>query len=124
MEETEKVRILLAEYSALRSEIIGRISNIYQVVGFGAVILAWILQQQFASHKFWEFTAVLAAGIMLCGRFLLFDIRRSAMRVRELEGEINRRAGEKLLVWESERGGLNASYWRELLLGGSRPKGP
>jgi hypothetical protein len=121
LDDAEKVRILLAEYSSLRTEIIGRITNLYQVVGFGSVLAALILQQEFQGNKFWSLFVVLIAGILISGRFLAFDMRRSAKRVRELEKEINMRSGEKLLVWESELGGLNASYWRELLfLGRSR----
>jgi hypothetical protein len=39
----------------------------------------------------------------------------AATRVRELEAELNRRAVEKLILWESERGGLNAGYWQGLM---------
>jgi len=106
----EKIQILLAEYSSLRTEINARISSTYQVVGIGAALIAWLLQQPIGS-AFWIGLSIAAVGALLCVRFLTYDGTNAAVRVRELETQINELVGEKLLLWESERGGLNAGYW-------------
>jgi hypothetical protein len=54
-------------------------------------------------------------GTLYCVRLITYDVMNAATRVRELEAELNRRAGEKLILWESERGGLNAGYWQGLM---------
>ena len=69
--------------------------------------MAWLLQQQEIGVRFWIGVFIIVAGATYCGRLLTYDVINGATRVRELESEINRRAGEKLLLWESERGGLN-----------------
>lgn len=109
--EREKVQVLLAEYTALRNESNARISSSYVVGGAIAMVIVWLLQQPISMS--WGIAFVIALlGFGYCARVLSFDAVNAAVRVRELEGEINRRVGEKLLVWESERGGLNPGYWR------------
>ena len=104
--EKEKIQIRLAEYNTLRAEIIARTTNAYQVWGLIAVVVIWILQQPVGS--------TLAIGVTLAVVGLSFglwsltrDVIRAGIRVQEIEREINDRAGEKLLVWENERGGLS-----------------
>jgi hypothetical protein len=123
--EREKIQILLSEYSSLRSEINSGISSSYQVVSIGTFLMAWLLQQQEIGPRFWIGVCIIVVGASYCGRLLAYDVVNAATRVQELESEINRRAGEKLLLWENERGGLNLSYWRGLFLPfglGSRKK--
>jgi drug/metabolite transporter (DMT)-like permease len=113
--ERERIQILLAEYTSLRSETNSRISSSYQVVGIGTALIAWLLQQPIGA-RFWIGVCVILVGALYCGRVIAYDTMNAAKRVRELEIELNNRAGEKLILWESERGGLNASYWRGLFL--------
>lgn len=109
--EREKLQVLLAEYTALRSETNARISSSYVVAGAIAMVIVWLLQQPIGVS--WGIALFIAVvGFAYCARVLSFDAVNAAVRVRELEREINRRVGEKLLIWESERGGLNAGYWR------------
>jgi hypothetical protein len=78
-------------------------------------MIAWILQQPMGL-RLWAGLCIVIVGASYCGRLITYDIMNAAKRVRELEIEINKRAGEKLLLWETERGGLNPSYWWGLFL--------
>jgi len=98
IEEPEKVRVMLAEYTSLRSEIIGRITNIYQVVGYASILLAYCILNLEDVRKLQGLVIVISLGIITCGRWLMFDIRCSARRVSAIEDESNRRAGERLLI--------------------------
>ena len=39
------------------------------------------------------------------------DSRLLSKRLQEIEAEVNRRAGEQLLIWESTRGIQHLGYW-------------
>ena len=104
--EKEKITILGWEYSSLRSEINVRNASIYQVAAVFAAVMAWMLQQNFGPRAF--IAAFLAiAGFGTCVWFLARDSIKASMRVQDLEDEINRRASEKLLIWENELGGYH-----------------
>ena len=110
--EKEKTQILLNEYTSLRSEINARISNAFQVVAVAAGAVAVCLQVQMNTG-----TQRGAISLIICATaFLLWTIYHNffnaVLRVQELEREINRRAEEKLLVWENERGGLAIANWQ------------
>jgi hypothetical protein len=101
---SEKVRILLAEHSALRAEIVARMGHVYQVAAVGATGVAILI----ALHQLMpsSFCVILASIIFLLVLaavafwFISRDIRKAAERLREIEVDINDRAGEDLLVWE------------------------
>lgn len=119
--EREKLQVLLAEYASLRSESNARISSSYVVVSAIALVIVWLSQQPVS--LFWSIAFLVGlVGFAYCARVLTFDTLNAAVRVRELEQEINRRVGERLLVWESERGGLNSGYWRALFFFPSKIK--
>jgi hypothetical protein len=109
----EKIQILLTEYTSLRTELNARISSMYVGAGWSTVAIIWLLQQS-NSYSLWIGSLVWGIGAAYCARILSFDLANAARRVREIELEVNRRAGERLLIWESERGGLNRSYWLRL----------
>jgi hypothetical protein len=112
--EKERVQILLAEYTSLRSEINARMTSVYTVASFTAGIVIWLLQQQAGS--LYLGLAAAGIGLTLCAWALMRDLVRTALRVREIEAEVNRRAGERLLVWETEWGGQTSSLWGGRLL--------
>jgi len=107
----EKIAILALEYTSLRSEINVRMSSIYQVVAVFAAVSAWMLQQPLGWHLLLA-GCMATIGFATCIWFLARDSIKAAIRVQELEFEINKRAGEKLLIWESELGGLPHGYWQ------------
>lgn len=108
--EEEKVKILLQEYATLRSEILTRTTNLYQLIAIGAWLFVWTMGQSL-SARFWValFTAVLIVSFFY--RLISRDIDKAATRLRELEQDINFRAGEALLVWETRWGGAVTGHW-------------
>jgi hypothetical protein len=95
----EKVRILLAEHSALRSEIVARMGHVFQVAAVGATGVAILI----GLNKLPSLYAILAILLVLAVAlwFISRDIWKAAERLREIEIDINDRAGEDLLVWEN-----------------------
>jgi hypothetical protein len=75
--------------------------------------MTWLLQQQW-NAKLLIGLVILIIGLGYSARVLFFDVRNAGQRVREIEQEIKQLVGKKLLIWESERGGLNPDYWRRV----------
>jgi hypothetical protein len=124
IEQKDRIQILLAEYGGLRSEIHARSSSIYQVATIAALILIWLLQQQIGMRLFLGATAAML-GLLLCAWALTRDLVRAALRIKQIESDINRRAGEELLVWETKWGGQTSTLWSarllRIILGLNRP---
>jgi hypothetical protein len=111
-DDMPQIQILLAEYNTLRAEVIGRTTSGFQLIGIGFAIVALLLSQAVlqpgslatSQAAGWRFWCVLVLGIVLLGSATWFNLReigRAANRVLLLEKEINERAGERLLQWES-----------------------
>lgn len=111
----QKITILLAEYGTLRAEILQRNSALSSglMVGLPAIsgivpLFAQSIPRAVLAFVF--FVVVLIAAY----RIILFDILRLARRVRQIEAEVNERANEKLLVWETEQGFERVGLWRRI----------
>jgi hypothetical protein len=115
--ERDKTQILLAEYNVQQTEIIQRTNNGFQLVTIGAVVFALLFQIHKDSGAFWTALSLAILAIAICAFVIFRDINKAAARVRELEVEINRRAGERLLIHQTYRGGAATGYW-----GMARPK--
>ena len=102
--QAEKVRILLHEYATLRAEILARIGHMYPLGAASAALFFWLLARPF---NFWLWLAFIASLIVVTYFYWLIsrDIKKAARRLRELEHDINERAGETLLIWETKWGG-------------------
>ncbi|MFA6054721.1 MAG: hypothetical protein WC769_05025 [Thermodesulfovibrionales bacterium] len=103
-----KIQILLQEYSTLRSEILSRTNNMYQLIVGAPTVLIFILQNK--SH-FWILFAILVAVSCLFSWLISRDISKAARRLRRLENDINFRAKDHLLEWETRWGGNVTGYW-------------
>ncbi len=110
---TEKVRILLSEYAALRSEILSRTNQGYQLLVVGMAAMGFFA----AIYKDSPWELLLLVGALLitvyafaCW-FVLRDIHKLAARVREIEIDVNDRCGEDLLVWENLSGWTKTGFW-------------
>lgn len=103
--QKEKIQILLAEYNSLRAEALSRGGTAYQILAIAAGALSWLLSQT-PDIKFALICAVLSFALGFAAFVCILDVRNACSRTRELEAEINKRAGQKLLLWESERGGM------------------
>jgi hypothetical protein len=103
----EKLKVLLADYCGLRSDIAARMGHLTQVFGFGLVALS-VLVSQLVELK----------SIFIVGLILTFVIRvmveinrevvRAKRRMREIEEDVNFKAGEQLLTLESREGETRA----------------
>jgi hypothetical protein len=119
--QKEKIQILLSEYSTLRSEILIRTGYGFQVFMFGFAIVTWLLKESLTDHR-WYIWVVLGVTVVAFGiavRVNSRELSRAAHRVKELEHEINSRADEHLLVWETLSGvltrmGIVKSYFSRL----------
>ena len=107
MENKEKIAILLAEYNTLRSEILAARVAATQALAIGIpVVLASIgLGLHFAPN-----TLVVSLGVFAI-LFICFFVgwneintHKFTAHVRGLETNINGRAGERLLTWETDHG--------------------
>lgn len=107
----EKIKILLCEYATLRQEIIARTGHGFQLMSVGFVVLTWVIITQTRGSLFWPGAAIALTFFLVATWFTLRDIKKASIRIQELEKDINRRAGEELLVWESNWGGLVTGFW-------------
>jgi ABC-type transport system involved in Fe-S cluster assembly fused permease/ATPase subunit len=102
----QDLEIIFKEYDTLRTEIIALTGHMYNVIGFGAAIsaalLAWSTSQGF-DFRFWFLVFVFASVVWLLWMMLHVAISRNAERLRQIEAEVNRRAGDKLLQWETHK---------------------
>jgi hypothetical protein len=123
--QQDKVHILLQEYNSLRTEVIHRANNLYQLLAIGGAVFLWALTRllepsvRIIDARFWWSLAVPVAVVSLLLCYLNRDILKAAARLRELESDINRRAGETLLEWETRWGGAVTGFW-----GRARPLRP
>jgi len=116
--EKDKITILLHEYDTLRQEIVNRMNNGFQLLAVCAVLLTLLFQA--------KSTVMIVVGICVLIAVIVFglwttfgNINNAAARLRELEADTNTRAGEKLLIWESECAGALTGWWRRI---GLRPR--
>ena len=136
----QKVQILLAEYATLRSEIVARVGHVYQLIGVGVPLITLLfvtlrpLQfNPFMRHRkgraverkgqvkdrkgrveaiiFWSVALTFAAALYWMIESYARDVRNAATRIREIEVDVNNRAGEDLLVWENLKGDVATGFW-------------
>jgi hypothetical protein len=99
----DKIQILLAEYNTLRSEIITRGGTGFQIIAIAAGLLALLLQRQIDT-RFVIGCIVLVAGTAAFTWIITGNIGKLSRRITEIEKDINKRAGETLLSWETAHG--------------------
>jgi uncharacterized membrane protein len=104
--QKDRIQILQGEYAALRAELMARTGFGFQIATVALAGITWFMQQQLQGKPWW-FWAVMI-GVAACFGLAIFvnlrDISRPAFRLKALEHEINSRAGEHLLVWETLSG--------------------
>ena len=109
-QERQKITILLAEYNTLRAEIIAAKGSAWQAVSLIVPVIVAIVGFYVSTTMHPTFSIV-GSGVGFIVVIILFAVwgvdmstRKFAGRLRELEDDINRRAGERLLLWENEHG--------------------
>jgi hypothetical protein len=99
----EKIQVLFKEYDALRSSILGRTNNGYQLWGIGAALLTFLISRPI-DVKFWILMSLFGIVFSIFSWTTYRDINKAAERLRQLESRINRLAGDELLQWETRWG--------------------
>jgi hypothetical protein len=101
--DKEKLQVLLAEYNTLRSEILTRTSNGFQVTSISAGVIAVLLQWS-PGPQLWIGLVIFSAMCGSCLWIILSATAKLEARLRSLETIINDRLGEELLTWERRYG--------------------
>lgn len=102
-DQNAKIAVILHEYDTLRDELLDRNDSVFQAtITYAAVVIGLIAA--------WEKLPLTAAIVLTCASSIAFaiilvgivrDFGRVVLRVREIEADINNRAGERLLEWET-----------------------
>lgn len=116
--QLDKITILLHEYDGLRGEMVQRWIGMQQQISIGVLVLLGVITVLFQNkieHPRDYFLYGLL-GIAVCiFIYAMWQVRRdtnkAAERVREIERDVNQRAGEDLLQWETRWGGAVTGYW-------------
>jgi len=98
--EKEKITILLHEYDTLRQEIVNRMNNGFQTVVVGAALFVWAIKAEL-DCRFWIGASLALLTLAIAAWVTSRNIRQAAKRIREIEADVNSRAGERLLVWQA-----------------------
>ena len=123
-EQARKIPVLLAEYNTLRSEVMTARTNVTQTITITATIVVAALGFTFKTGVTWHAVILFAAVTSLALLYLYFafrwnerNTRAFTSRIREIESDVNRRVGERLLLWETDYGwgsifprNLNSEY--------------
>ncbi len=100
MSQEEKIRIILAEYTILQTEIIHRKNNGLQIFAVALPIAVGLLYDAPNQRIILVLASVvLFAVVFACaGLLIIRDIRKARRRIKQIEDYINGVAGETLLV--------------------------
>src|ERR1051325_5965401 len=108
--EEQKISILMAEYNTLRSEAVARTGHAFQIAGFCITALSiWAAEE--TSGKTWLALTAIIVLLVASGWFTFREITKANRRVREIELDVNDRAGEDLLIWENLWDGWATGFW-------------
>lgn len=104
----QKIQILMAEYQTLRAEVLQRNTVLNQTLAAFGTLAVPIIAVVLSRSLIVGFALLLGAPCTVFTTWLIVDrqTRVLAQRLREIEQEINTKAGETLLRWESGRAGL------------------
>jgi uncharacterized membrane protein len=105
----EQIQILMEEYKTLRAEIVQRLASMYQIAGIAgtaSVTISGIVAVQHSVLLGLILFIFFFFVIWFTQRLIDFDMRMNATRLRELEAIVNNLAGTRLLVWETDHGGV------------------
>ena len=95
------VEVVLHEYDSLREEVLSRMNSRFQLLGLVSIAATLLGVSGLSSHWHWVLVIVIAALILL-GLWLYFGfaIKRCAVRLRQIEEEVNGILDRQVLKWE------------------------
>jgi ABC-type transport system involved in Fe-S cluster assembly fused permease/ATPase subunit len=96
----DKIQILFHEYDTLRTEVIHRINNMYQLIVGSVALLIW-LASKWGTASFCAFLIFSSLVFLFFWWIIYRGITTLNRRLQQLEEEINGLAGEQLLKWET-----------------------
>jgi ABC-type multidrug transport system fused ATPase/permease subunit len=106
MDESQKITVLLYEYNSLRTELISRYTAQFQSIAALAIVLIGLITLG-GNRGFSCAIILLIAGAIVVYLLVLLwidiDIARLSREVRRIEADVNNRAGETLMRWETQR---------------------
>lgn len=79
------------------------------------MLFVWLLQAS-QGIKFWIGLVVAGVTLLFSSWITFGNLSKVAKRMVQLEADINSRAGEELLVWETKHGGGLTGFWMKLRL--------
>lgn len=107
MEEKDKVAIILEEYRSLRTEVLQRntvLNSILTVAGTVSAATVGIMVQ-YSAYVAVSITILVVLLLVAYAFWIIdYDSRRIGFRLRQIETEVNHRANDNLLRWETEHG--------------------
>jgi hypothetical protein len=110
---SQVIEILLHEYDSLRDEALSRVSARFQLLGYLSIAATLLGVSSISKNWVWAYIVVITLAILL-SLWLYFGwaIKRCAIRLREIEEEINGTVGREVLRWERRlpRGGLHGLF--------------
>lgn len=112
LDHKDRIQILMSEYAGLRAEINSRTGYGFQITAIAAAAATWLLQQTYTDWRPWLGLVLILGALKIMWSVNGRDIWRAARRIRELEREINSRAGEHLLVWETLWGAARTTLFK------------
>jgi hypothetical protein len=108
-EARAKVEVLLKEYDSLRQEVISRLNNRFNLLGYAGAILTYaVFQGGGVADWRWLCAAGAALALLLVWLWGAKKIRELSIRIATIEKKINSLAGDALLAWET---GQRARRW-------------
>ncbi|HLN37954.1 MAG TPA: hypothetical protein VK337_09245 [Xanthobacteraceae bacterium] len=115
--EDAKISIVMHEYDTLRNEILLKYSTSVQLITQTFVVLVALLgalvvllqATTILTTKALFLTSLSLTGaatvlVLISIVWLDYDTKRASGRLREIESQVNDRAGERLLLWETQYG--------------------
>lgn len=100
----QKIQILLHEYDTLRNEVLSRYAAQFQSTGVLAIIIIGLTTVLITQGAKITILVLIGITVMLyigAQIWIDYDIAKAARRLREIEADVNSRAGETLLQWET-----------------------
>jgi hypothetical protein len=107
--QSQKISVLLAEYNTLRTEVIAARGNVAQAISLASAVIMAALGYKFSKDGFdwFQFAQVAASALAYLGFTFWWNeknTRTFTARLREIEGDINERASERIILWETDYG--------------------
>lgn len=117
MDAAQTVALLLAEYNTLRAEVMAARGNVAQAAGIAAATTMAIFAFKYSNSingPSWLPWALLVATWVVYFIPLVtwneLNTRGFTTRLREIEAELNRRARQRLMLWETDWG-WGGMFW-------------